>query len=61
MERRKSIESLTSNMDIGCRKSTEREPVDMKLDNNYYDDTFRDSKKDHGSIATKVLITSRGP
>ncbi|CAG8749853.1 3563_t:CDS:1, partial [Funneliformis caledonium] len=61
MKRRKSIKSLTSDIDIGCRKSTERESVDMELNNDYFDNTFGDSEKDHGSIATKILITSQGP
>ncbi|CAG8584320.1 16484_t:CDS:2 [Funneliformis mosseae] len=59
-EQRKSIKSLTSDIDIRYKKLTEREPIDMELDNDYFDDTFRDSEKDHSSIATKVLTTSRG-
>ncbi|CAG8684536.1 7285_t:CDS:2 [Funneliformis caledonium] len=45
MKRRKSIELLTSDIDMRSRKSTEREPVDMELDNDYFDDIFGDFEK----------------
>ncbi|CAG8497884.1 15505_t:CDS:1 [Funneliformis caledonium] len=58
IEQRKSIESLTSDIDMGHKKLTEREPVNMELDNDYFYDTFGDSGKDYDSIATKVSTTS---
>src|ERR1044072_6736402 len=55
MAQRKSNESLSSDVNMAQRKSTEKEPMYMELDNNYFDNNLPG-----GPTKDRVLTTPRG-